>query len=869
MNTIPQWRFRSDSVPEKAQVLFEDGTILTWTHTCSENKLTVQGSGSLSVRVQAFATDHEHRFYSATNQFADVLNKVFPPRSLPEPVRGYNFITYTPQSDHIEYYFTDNNLVNYWLQSKKLVFHSKDSASNPLREAFEAAFPYGSSVLTTGELQNVLRGLCASLPVAEQIMEEQQIHTRPVRENAPYRDWFPYSDVRTAARAQEKCQEEVLDAWYQTLEKSEQSSLSHHLLVQAPTGLGKTPTALAPALTWQQFDSTHRQIYYLVGTVNQHDNPIDILKNIYPRRTSQGLPTSLRVVDLVGQHQLFGKGNETFCKVPRSRPTDPDCAQSRKAASWNLLPLEGPLSWREVAAIVSDQGYCPYHFLQGLMASADVIICDYWWVFSAEAANIWSRTSRFGSRRVALIVDEAHNLISRVRSAYDVNIPYDKLSSQLQTTPDEATRSALMPLLKIVFGNGPLAEKARRSGVAPSELLPLLDTTALEKARAYWAQSQRIEADENQSMSFEARIVYNLRPSENNDVVLYTLQEAYDRVRQEQKEAALVMRRVDATHDLINGYGRVQASITLSGTLIAPGDDENELKKLVPQFGLPESTTQVIKAATPFLPTNQLWVYDSYSLGLYNSRRTYFDYYCDTIEKIGRATLNGVTAVFFSSYEFMQAIYKRMPADERRLVIPESRADALADDSIVGNQVKSLEDYETQLRQRMNDYSRAYLFAIYSGKIAQGADFKRNLIKTVVCVSVPVEMVELFHQCLCRYLWPLLYPHQPIPVPVLDGNHTVGREVWNSAWEYAYERPGMYQVLQAVGRGIRSPSDRCAFVLLDRRYHEFKWHDFLQPPPFHTDTPDLHVKMFHDGAPQRFLDVRNTWEEKLFSVGLL
>jgi Rad3-related DNA helicase len=497
------------------------------------------------------------------------------------------------------------------------------------------------------------------------------------------------------------------------------------------------------------------------------------------------------------------------------------------------------------------------------MASADVVVCDYWWVFDPQAAQIWPGTSRFGSRQVALIVDEAHLLIPRVRGARDVVVSRGELQRLAAETHNLAAREIFGALLGLLFDDGPLAHTAG-AGLAPSDLRAHLDTQRLYTAQQLYTA---LRADAGaETLATEERIVENLlvAPTEDGQVVWYTVVERSTHVTPIPPEPSLHIRRVDATELLATAYNRVHASLTLSATLAAPKDAEEALNALVPQFGLRRQQTRVLKAASPFDPSNQLWVYSSLPLGTYQHRHTWYPYYIRTIVAVGQAT-PGVTAVFFSSYQFLQEVLAGLPQAERDRVVVETRADADMSDGAGG-----LEGYEQRLRHHIaqpeEPDQRAYLFAVYTGKLAQGANFAGNLIKTVVCVSVPAELPSRFHQRLCRTLWPLLYPDQQPPEAPLDTASRADKAAWGAAWDYAYERPAMYHVLQAVGRGIRSEADRCAFVLLDHRYHNFAWHEFLAPEPFHTETPQHHVRVFHEGTPERFLSATGRWEALLATI---
>jgi Rad3-related DNA helicase len=295
-------------------------------------------------------------------------------------------------------------------------------------------------------------------------------------------------------------------------------------------------------------------------------------------------------------------------------------------------------------------------------------------------------------------------------------------------------------------------------------------------------------------------------------------------------ERRTVFRLVDPTSLLTGGYSPVHASLSMSGTLAAPADGDSELRYQVPLFGLPLRETLPRKYASPFPLRNQRWIYCTDTYGTYRRRGDYLERYAEHIVDVGQAT-PGVTAVFFSSYAFLQQVGSAIadPA-EQALITAEDYADVVNADGDGGD----VSDYEQRLRALMEEHGRAYLFAVYQGKLAEGADFRDNLIKTVICVSIPMEYPVLFHECL-----EALYAQR-----FLEIAEGLGDDPEAKAHEYALDRYSLSLVLQACGRGIRSGSDRCVFLLLDRRYHEYDWRRFLEPRPYNVLRPETNVSEF-------------------------
>ena len=551
-------------------------------------------------------------------------------------------------------------------------------------------------------------------------------------------------------------------------------------------------------------------VHYLVNRITQHDNPIRELQkldHIFNEKTSQ----TLRVVDLVGRSHL--------CIEPNTKTISSVCKRSRKEASFESLPAE-TYSWQDVRQHFDQDDVCPYHFLQGLMSKAHIVICDYWWLFSETAqTDPLLRISGISSQDSIVIVDEAHNLPLRVRAELDVEEKFSDVENYLETLEPNIL-GCLKPILKYIKTSP--SDKA----ISPSHLLSL--TSSKNTIQSLLNSLNDSENDEQQKLSLEKRF-FKLLLKPDSDVVFY-------RTKDDEESSKLICKLIDPTPVLSKGYSLVRTSLTMSGTLAAPTDDANELQYQIPLFGLPEQTLPR-RYSSPFPLKNQQWIYVPDTYGTYSERDRHIPKYIKHITEIGKVT-PGITVVFFNSYQFLQKVLDaiaQFDPEEHKRIIPEERNNLDADE-ING---RSLESYQTRLENLNQQHQRGYLFAVYQGKIAEGASFSGNLLKTIICISVPLEYPGLFHDKLKER-------YQVIFKPIAT---QLRQNIQQKANEYAIRRLALSLILQACGRGIRSESDRCSFVLLDYRYGSatgaYDWRGYLSPPPFNLSKPSQTVENFH------------------------
>jgi len=96
------------------------------------------------------------------------------------------------------------------------------------------------------------------------------------------------------------------------------------------------------------------------------------------------------------------------------------------------------------------------------------------------------------------------------------------------------------------------------------------------------------------------------------------------------------------------------------------------------------------------------------------------------------------------------------------------------------------------------DGEPALSLCVLGGIFAEGIDLPGDALDGVVIVGVGLPQVNLFQETLRAYY-----------------ERTLG-----DGFLYAYMLPGMQKVAQAVGRVIRTESDRGVAILLDDRYRQ-------------------------------------------------
>ena len=197
------------------------------------------------------------------------------------------------------------------------------------------------------------------------------------------------------------------------------------LLAQAPTGSGKTLGTLYPllrAMPGRQLD----KLAYLTCKNTGRLGALDALADL--RDAAAGRP--LRVLEIVAK--------DSACVHPDLACHGEACPlargfHDRLAAARAQAVTEG---WLDAAAqrrIAADHGVCPYYLGQELLRWADVVVGDVHHGFDPHG-QLHALTQAL-QWRVALLVDEAHNLVERARQMYGAGLRLSHLTSARALAP--------------------------------------------------------------------------------------------------------------------------------------------------------------------------------------------------------------------------------------------------------------------------------------------------------------------------------------------------------------------------------------------------------------------------------------------------
>ena len=441
----------------------------------------------------------------------------------------------------------------------------------------------------------------------------------------------------------------------------------------------------------------------------------------------------------------------------------------------------------EFSTMCESAGVCPYELRKLLLPMADVIAVPYPFVFIPGACISFVSWMGIPLEETVMVVDEAHNLPDYLRESQT----YGMTRGSLEKAEHEAVVNG-DPYLEgetrvthVISAVGKALSHALKEhlidedGILPpyfleEELMEILGMSSVSLGRTYKAMFEigdAIAERKRQSRKLprsylRSLAVFLMAWSEDDDAYRVKLVVGGDNPGLQ----SYCMDPSPAAYPL----NQCRSSVHMSGTLEPIGS-------YIDEIGLFDPRRLVLGSVFP--PENLLSIYSEEVSMRYEERFQEENYRRTTellVSTINAADVN--TAVFFQSYSVMDRMLEDGIAERiGRTAFYERR----------GMPQKELMD--SIERFRMSE--RSVLFCVLGGRISEGIDFPDKALELAVIVGVPFPKPTAKLRALRRYY---------------DTRFGDGRG-------FVSIIPASRKMRQAIGRLIRSETDRGAAVVLDRR----------------------------------------------------
>ena len=534
------------------------------------------------------------------------------------------------------------------------------------------------------------------------------------------------------------------------------------LMAQAPTGLGKTLGTLFPILKALQAREIDK-VFFLVAKTSGRGLALDALRAI--QESTPTLP--IRVLELVAR--------EKACEYPGVVCHGASCPLAngfydRLAKAREAAVARGYLDQRTVRAIALEHTICPYYLSQELVRWADVIVCDYNYYFDSSAA-LYNLTLA-NQWKVALLVDEAHNLIERGRAMFTASI--DRAS--LQTVQRVAAPSLQAPLGRLSAEWTALSQAQTESyqafDEAPRKLLDAMQSTVT----AFTSHLTENPTSADQTLLrfyFDLSQLARLADSINDDSV-FDLTKPTEAPASETHSEMLSVRNIVPARFLKERFATAVASVLFSATL-APAEFYRDM------LGLPQDA-RWLDVESPF-QSDQLAVSIARHISTRYRHRERSLVSIVELMAAQYARTPGNYLAFFSSYDYLERVAHVLSS--RHPNIP------------LWKQERQMSEKEREhFLARFSVTGCGIGFAVLGGAFAEGIDLPGERLIGAFVATLGLPQMNAVNQEI----------------------QTRIAAKFGQGYEYTYLYPGLRKVIQAVGRVIRSPKDRGVAFLIDDRF---------------------------------------------------
>ena len=565
------------------------------------------------------------------------------------------------------------------------------------------------------------------------------------------------------------------------------------LFIQAPTGTGKTISALFPAIR-AVGENLGDKIFYLTAktiTRTVAKDTCDLLK-------AKGYRGKVIV--------LTAKEKMCSCEEMDCNPSN--CLRAKghydrvNDAVYDLITTEEDFTRERMLAQAEKYQVCPFEMSLDASLYADIIICDYNYVFDP---NVYLK--RFFSEEekgdYIFLVDEAHNLVERGREMYSAVLVKEEILTvkKLVRGKDRKLEAALekcnrqMLEWKRECETYTIYESIGAFAFSLMRLMSLLDIFLQSRGE----MPERKEVTE---FYLNLRHFMNMFERVDENYVLYSDFDETDRF-------CLHLYCVNPSVNLQECLERGKSTIFFSATLLPVNYYKNLLSSKKDNYAVYADSAFREEQRLLFIGRDVSSLYTRRTLGEFHRIALY-------IQQVLRAK-KGNYLIFFPSYRFMEDVY------EQFLAVNEQEADCMMQS---GNMNEA--DREEFIQEFSNPRGKSLAaFCVLGGIFSEGIDLKEDLLIGVLIVGTGLPQICNQREILKEYY----------------------QEENGQGFDYAYQYPGMNKVLQAAGRVIRTASDRGIIGLLDER---FLRSDYRQLFPREWSQYEVHTLDSLPGALEAF-----------------
>ncbi|MBL7543289.1 MAG: ATP-dependent DNA helicase [Bdellovibrionaceae bacterium] len=539
------------------------------------------------------------------------------------------------------------------------------------------------------------------------------------------------------------------------------------MLLQAPTGLGKTVGVLYPTL--QEALTRGQKVVYLTPKNSQHA----VAEEAVDRLQDKG--ANIKGMTITAKSKMCFKNeplcNPDYCEFAKDHYT--------KVADHQLLDKlskKKRLSQQTFRKMGEEFQVCPFELQLDAAEDVDTVICDYNYVFAPRSAFGRLTSSGLTAKgKPNLVIDEAHNLPSRAMDYYSPSLSV-------------ATLEKMRADLNLV----PLFYRRQVDDLfdACINIINECTTPGMHSAGKIHPPIDSFLAHDSELRTFLSNYLNSHIDIEPGDPVMRLcfywseFAAALQFVTGEHPEffttytpnpANIKITCCDASEMLKASYKDYAQVIGFSATL-KPFSYYSQMS------GFNKDTLKTAEFISPFPKTNRKLLIIPQISSKYSERSRNYPRIAEAIQKIIQLKAGNYIA-FFPSFDFMENVARQFRKPDNFQILKQDRS-------------MKRNDIETVLDCLKNSVDPHILFAVQGGVFSEGVDYPGEMIIGAFIVGPPLPNFDLERESMRAYY----------------------EEHYQAGFDFAYVYPAMAKAVQAAGRVIRSENDKGLIVLMDNRF---------------------------------------------------
>lgn len=559
-------------------------------------------------------------------------------------------------------------------------------------------------------------------------------------------------------------------------------------VLEAPTGYGKTGVAWEHALK-RLAAGREERVLYLTSKSTGQTEAVERLRSILaapPQSEISNLESQIDTPLAFWQirnkqehciHTEFRCSSQTCPYLAdleekwKSRGLSRLYALSRDEIGLDILKAEGRAA-----------GICPYEIMRAGLGFRDVWIGDYNYLFSPHSARLLDDQADFAPERTFLIVDEAHNLPSRVATAFT----YDIDLRQAYAAADE---------LREARGSARLQAALKSLAATIGSLEPKTEAPAPLERDFHEQLAQIAESLQSEPLAYD-----ELGPETSEFLFLAAAAHASQKRGELQHllwspaPGLARLECIDASK-LIAARLRAYSGVLFLSATLTP------LESFLEETGLAEAASNLRSspAAIPHLSPPAPWRDEAYDVAIDLRVDTRFRARASSLPKTAAAIAAAAAALssvvaFFPSYAYAEKALAQLQLSHPflRVELQPRSGGSLAERAAYLESALAFNDA---------------LFLILGSSYAEGIDTLGGKARCAIVVGPGLPEMNL----------------------IQEAKRARRDALARDGFERAYLEPGIQKVNQALGRLVRAPGQKVKALLHCHRFGEPQTRRLLDP----------------------------------------